>query len=44
MPNSIQLSKFLLDTLVASFFNLFDPLERMLLLLNLIAADAYFDV
>jgi hypothetical protein len=27
MPNSIQFSKFLLDTLVESFFALFDPLE-----------------
>jgi hypothetical protein len=28
MPNSIQSSKFLLDTLVESFFALFDPLEE----------------
>jgi hypothetical protein len=27
MPNSIQLSKFLKDTLVESFFALFDQLE-----------------
>jgi hypothetical protein len=27
MPNSIELSKFLLDTLVESFFALFDPLK-----------------